>query len=179
MQLLFFIPPPHCRPKKATPEFTVLPQSLTSSGPRAGSSMPSSTTYLKLFPRKKTDNRPFFQLSIPFTGWFFLCTILRGGEYFGAPDLYTAVLCVMQPDSKTIHLSIKTYCILYEIKYSTVACENEFCFELQIRLIKVGFVSKTRQRLKFRICLKMENLMIVLKAVKGFNTKRTPSIILI
>ena len=61
------VPPPRGRPKKATLELPVMPQPLTSSGPLAGSSMPSSTAAHKLRPRKKTDYRPFFQLSIPFT----------------------------------------------------------------------------------------------------------------
>jgi len=43
-------PPPHGRPKKATPELPVLPQPLTSTGPPAGPSVPSSTTALKLRP---------------------------------------------------------------------------------------------------------------------------------
>ena len=65
--VMLAVPPARGRPKKATPELPVLPQPLKSSGPPA-SSMPSSTTALKLRPRKKTDYRPFFQLSIPFTG---------------------------------------------------------------------------------------------------------------
>jgi len=61
-------PPPRGRPKKATHELPVLPQPLTSTAPPVDPPVPSSTTALKLRPRKKTDYRPFFQLSIPFTG---------------------------------------------------------------------------------------------------------------
>ena len=87
-------PPPRGRPKKATHELPVLPQPLTSTAPPVDPPVLSSTTALKLRPRKKTDYRSFFQLSFhsqvdssDVSSW--------GGEYCGAPDLYTAVLCVL------------------------------------------------------------------------------------
>jgi len=62
-----------------------------------------------------------------------------------------------------------------------VSYENEFCFELRIILKngKVGVVSKTRLMIQIQDMFEDGKPDIVLKMVKGFNIKRTPSIILI
>ena len=53
--------------------------------------------------------------------------------------------------------SIFLYSVIYFVSY-----ESEICFELWIipKNGEVGLVSKTQQYLKFRICSKMENLIL-------------------